>query len=223
MSGRSVGGLRVARLAVLAAALSACAARPDAAPTGAVPVASPVEPLPTDAHRAAEAEAAARVPDPARGGPPLVEGASPLPAFLGVSRAANAYVGTATCAACHPSAYSTWNTSAHAHALETLRVNSSASNPSCLPCHVTGLGHPGGWSGAKTAPLDNVGCEACHGPGGAHVEAPSAGYGDLPQSGAACVACHTHDNSPDFRFERYWPQIAHEREIRFEDRHPAGH
>ncbi|MES2644400.1 MAG: cytochrome c family protein [Myxococcota bacterium] len=204
-----------ARWALLAL-LAACAPRvgtdtPIGAPSS--PVApSPAEPLPTDTHRAAEAEAAARVPDPARGGPPVRDGASPLPAFLGVSRADTVYVGTATCAACHPTAGSTWNASAHAHALETLRTNSSASNPSCLPCHVTGLGHPGGWAGAKTAPLDDVGCEACHGPGSAHVAAPAAGYGDLPQSGAACVACHTHDNSPDFRFERYWPKIAHGQE-----------
>ena len=26
---------------------------------------------------------------------------------------------------------------------------------------------------------------------------------------SACVACHTHDTSPDFRWEARWPEIAH--------------
>ena len=195
-------------MTLLFLALAACAPRLDTpAP------AAPAEPLPTDAHRASEAEALARVPDPARGGPLVRDGASPLPPFLGVSRADSIYVGTATCSACHPSAAAIWEKTAHAHALDTLRANASGSNPSCLPCHVVGFGHPGGWAGAKSpVPLDNVGCESCHGPGSAHTAAPAQGYGALPESGAACVACHTHDNSPDFRFEAYWPRIAHGRE-----------
>ncbi|MFN7144346.1 MAG: multiheme c-type cytochrome, partial [Myxococcota bacterium] len=173
---------------------------------------APVDPLPTAYHRAAEAEAKARVPDPARGGPPVSDAASPLPPFLGVSRADARYVGADTCAACHPTAAGAWKASAHAHALATLKDNQAGSNPSCLPCHVTGFGHPGGWAGAATPTLADVGCEACHGPGSAHVAAPAAGYGDLPRGPAACVACHTHDNSPDFRFDAYWPAIVHGRE-----------
>jgi hypothetical protein len=149
------------------------------------------------------------VPDPARGGPPVRDGASPLPPFLGVSRATATYVGATTCAACHPSAMATWSTSAHASARATLVAAHASANPSCLPCHVVGFGHPGGWSGAGDEPLAAVGCESCHGPGSDHAAAPAPGYGALPKDGAACVACHTHDNSPEFRFERYWPRIAH--------------
>jgi hypothetical protein len=41
------------------------------------------------------------------------------------------------------------------------------------------------------------------------VAAPSSGYGELPSDGAACVACHTWDNSPDFTFGAYWPRVKH--------------
>jgi hypothetical protein len=204
----------------LVLALAACAARPPegtgatvnpGAPAGA-PAAPVVDPLSTDYHRAAEAAARARVPNPARGGPPVSEAASPLPAFLGVSRATARYVGTQTCAACHPSAAATWSASAHAHAVQTLRESQAASNPACLNCHVTGFGHPGGWAGAATPALLDVGCEACHGPGSEHASAPSAGYGALAAGPESCVACHTHDNSPTFRFADYWPRVAHGRE-----------
>lgn len=169
----------------------------------------PVEPLPTAYHRAAEAEAAARVPDGARGGPPLRDGASPLPPFTGVSRATATYVGSAACGVCHTAALAAAAGTPHAKALDTLREHQASANPACLTCHVTGLGHPSGWSGTRTPTLDHVGCEACHGPGSDHAATPSAGYGELPRSGAACVGCHTHDNSPEFRFEVYWPKVQH--------------
>jgi hypothetical protein len=160
--------------------------------------------------RAAEA-AAQRVPDPARGGPVPAPGASPLPPFLGVSRATAHYVGSGTCVACHPDAGATWATSAHAHARDTLRHAQHGYDPACLPCHQTGLGHPGGATPHDADPLDHVGCEACHGPGSDHAAAPSAGYGALPRDASACVACHTLDNSPEFRFPAYWAKVAHGR------------
>ncbi|MEN9786616.1 MAG: Cytochrome c-554 precursor [Pseudomonadota bacterium] len=156
-----------------------------------------------------------RVPDLSRGGPPVAEGASPLPPFLGVDRGGARYVGAEACGACHPAAAAVWRASAHAHALSTLRDARAGADPRCLACHVTGLGHPGGWADAGAlvprAALDGVGCESCHGPGSAHAAAPAAGYGALPSDGSACVACHTHDTSPDFRWETRWPRVAHGR------------
>jgi hypothetical protein len=164
------------------------------------------EPLPTGEHVAAEARAAALVPDPARGGPPILEGASPLPPFAGVDRGEARYVGPDVCLGCHAVA---WADTPHAHAMETLAANEAAYNPACFRCHVTGYGHPGGYAGTKTPSLAEVTCEACHGPGSSHVAGPQKGYGTLPEDGAACVACHTHDNSPDFRFDAYWPRVEH--------------
>lgn len=162
-------------------------------------------------HSMAQEEAAARVPDGARGGPALRPGTSPLPPFTGVNRASAFYVGSATCLPCHPGAGDAWSRSAHAHARATLREAFHGYDPECLPCHQTGLGHPGGATAADPDPLDNVGCEACHGPGSDHLTAPGSAYGGLPASPAACVACHTIDTSPDFGFPAYWAQIAHAR------------
>ena len=163
------------------------------------------EPLPTAYHEAARAEADERVPDPARGGPPLHPSSSPLPPFTGVDRSSATYVGSDTCRGCHVAASASWSASAHSHAREVLAERRN--DPGCLQCHTTGLGHPGGFSGGER--LQHVGCEACHGPASDHVAAPAAGYGELPRSPAACVACHTHDQSPDFRWELAWPAIAH--------------
>lgn len=168
---------------------------------------------PNSASRAAESRTAAtlRVPDPARGGPFVGQGASPLPPFLGVSRASARYVGVEACGPCHAAATAVWTASAHAHARATLVAAQKGYDPACLSCHVTGLGHPGGWSGDTDLARGQVGCEACHGPGSDHVTAPAAGYGVLPADASACVACHTHDNSPDFSWVRYWPEVQHRR------------
>jgi hypothetical protein len=165
------------------------------------------EPLPTAAHDDALAAATARVPDPARGGPPIHPGSSPLPPFLGVDRATARYIGAERCGECHASALAIWAGSQHARSITTLDEAGRGHDPRCLPCHVTGMGHPGGDVGG----LAVVGCESCHGPGGDHAARPAPGYGALPTDGSACVACHTHDNSPDFRWQEYWPAISHAR------------
>ena len=189
--------------------LLACAGAPSAPPP-TIERSVAEEPQPTAAHEAWEADALARVPDSARGGPPLHPSQSPLPPFMGVDRGTARYVGSESCASCHPAAWAAWAPSAHAHAVETLRGADRAYDPSCLRCHVTGLGHPGGFDNHEASPgLTAVGCEACHGPGSAHTAAPGSAYGQLPAGGAACVACHSHDNSPSFTWETYWPVVSH--------------
>ena len=168
------------------------------------------EPLPTDLHQAAEAAAMARVPDPARGGPTIRTGDGPLPPFTGVDRGLATYAGSTACLACHPAAAATWSSSAHHHALETLVVAQKAYDPSCLRCHTIGFGHPGGYGAGHALPeLTGVGCESCHGPGSEHLQAPGQGYGVLAPGPESCIGCHTHDNSPDFRWETYWPRVSH--------------
>ena len=171
--------------------------------------ATSVEPLPTAYHREMESLAATRVPDPRRNGPVPLPDASPLPPFLGVDRGVSVYVGEATCAACHADAARRWAVGPHAESMPTLERAQSAHAPDCIRCHVTGFGHPGGYQTSADTPLAAVGCEACHGPGSAHVAAPNPDYGALPADGSACVACHTHDQSPEFRWDRFWPRIAH--------------
>jgi hypothetical protein len=168
----------------------------------------PVEIVEADVqwHREAAAKAAERVPDPARGAP-WTPSASPLPPFLGVDRATAEYVGVANCSRCHAEEARLWGETAHARAVEPLVAKQASADPRCLRCHVTGIGHPSGWAGGDA--LSGVQCEACHGPGSDHVAAPAPGYGELPADGSGCVACHTIETSPDFRWEGRWERIAH--------------
>ena len=72
-------------------------------------------------------------------------------------------------------------------------------------------------------------CENCHGPGSGHVavferfkadpssvsqkeqrDANRAVHVDLATAAqTTCVKCHDGDNSPDFKFDEYWPKVAH--------------
>jgi hypothetical protein len=167
---------------------------------------APEETLPVNPHAVAVLEADALVRDPARGGPPIHPGSAPLPPFQGVDRSTARYVGSEVCQGCHLQAFEVWASSSHAHSMATLRHDQQEHNPSCLSCHYTGFGHPGA---PMKSTLAKVGCESCHGPASNHIQQPQRGYGSLPASGAACVACHTVDNSPDFVWQDYWMAIQH--------------
>ncbi|WP_254507083.1 multiheme c-type cytochrome [Anatilimnocola floriformis] len=137
------------------------------------------------------------------------------------------FVGSAKCGECHTKAFEVWETSAHAHATESLvkPPNERAHiarhfDPECLSCHVTGWEPQKHWPFAsgyqsleKTPHLKGQGCENCHGPGSAHVAAESGAEQlmeaemkkrrddmKLPLAAAEkkCMECHDLDNSPDF-------------------------
>ena len=144
------------------------------------------------------------------------------------------FVGSETCADCHSDAYEIWEDSSHSHATDTL-INlplGRQHDPECLSCHVTGwepqeyYPFATGYENQKQTPhLFGNGCENCHGGGATHVAAEN---GDLEVDDAEleqlrsqmhvtlqqakknlCVRCHDLDNSPEFEFETYWPQVAH--------------
>lgn len=112
------------------------------------------------------------------------------------------YVGTDACTPCHAEAAATWASSGHAHAFAALEGAQHSHDPSCVPCHVVGDGL-GAWPDPR---FRDVGCEACHGPGGAHVAAPARAW-RTPKD--VCLRCHTADRSPDFDRATYWASIRH--------------
>jgi len=96
-----------------------------------------------------------------------------------------------------------------------------------------------GFQGLKETPhLSDNGCENCHGPGASHVAAES-GEAEVSEDELErlrtrmrleivenegnkkgqeietavvvnmCLKCHDEDNSPEFDFQEYWPQVEH--------------
>ena len=128
--------------------------------------------------------------------------------------ATSPFVGSRACKACHQQEYALWAASAHARSLESLRDERRDDDADCVRCHVTGFGRPGGFrpdERAKRQPeFAHVGCESCHGPGGAHVadgadrKATIVALGDKCDSCVIlqiCGSCHDHDNDPEFPFQ----------------------
>lgn len=111
------------------------------------------------------------------------------------------FVGSTRCSQCHSSVHANWSQTLHAGALETLEAIGQDKNSQCLPCHVVGYNSADGFaSRATTNDLAGVGCEACHGPGRAHVENVQDASLRPPKSISAsvCGACHTGSHHPNF-------------------------
>jgi len=105
-----------------------------------------------------------------------------------------AYVGVKKCKICHLRIFKSWEQTKMARAMNALRPGVAVEakkkhgldwerdytgDPSCLPCHTTGYGRPGGYAvppeddrGAqrRAESLTGVGCEACHGPGDVYIK-----------------------------------------------------
>lgn len=148
------------------------------------------------------------------------------------------FVGSEACGDCHTTAFDVWKNSKHFHATDSIIKPDNARgaiprhfDPECVSCHVTGWDpqkfepfETGYWSLEKTPKLVGSGCENCHGPGSQHVKAEN---GDveadddllktlrdqmrlpLKVAEAKCVECHDSDNSPDFKFDKYWEEVKH--------------
>ena len=126
------------------------------------------------------------------------------------------YTGNSSCKECHQTDYEIWERSFHHHAWDTLEDAKfgdkypwdTTKYPDCVGCHTVGYGEVSGFVNPEQTPdLLDVGCEACHGPGSAHVADPEVKMG--PVGSTRCVVCHDHDQSPDFVFGEQWPRIRH--------------
>jgi formate-dependent nitrite reductase cytochrome c552 subunit len=116
-------------------------------------------------------------------------------------------VGPETCKACHPAAYEAWRTGPHARAFDSLPER-SRKDGRCLSCHAPRMEDG----------FVAVGCESCHGAGGAY----SARYvmrdpelaravGLLDPNEKTCSGCH-NESTPSltkFEYARKLPLLEH--------------
>ncbi|MCA9667944.1 MAG: hypothetical protein KC503_20240 [Myxococcales bacterium] len=118
------------------------------------------------------------------------------------------YVGAGRCGGCHAKQKAHWESTKHAHALESLAQRSQDFDLSCLPCHTAGFGFVGGFVlPDRTPELGGVQCESCHGAAGAHLADPAVKPAGVPSE--ACVGCHTKDRSPNFDQPTWLPKVQH--------------
>jgi len=128
------------------------------------------------------------------------------------------YIGVNKCKACHIKQYKSWADTPMATAFESLKSGVKADakkkagldpekdytrDASCLECHTTGYGLPGGFKSMEETPeLANVQCESCHGPGGNYREImkknkefkladiKSVGFIMPSENEQGCLTCH---------------------------------
>ncbi len=112
------------------------------------------------------------------------------------------YVGEKGCQSCHPREYEHWARTGHARAYDTLVKKGKTSDPSCLACHTTGHGSPK----ETNSRLENVQCEACHGPAEGHPDSRKD-LEDVDEDD--CRQCHNSTNSPNFNYDKYVQKIVH--------------
>ncbi|HHN65425.1 MAG TPA: hypothetical protein ENK09_08710 [Nitrospirae bacterium] len=118
------------------------------------------------------------------------------------------YVGISRCAECHQPYMDSWVKTGHARALSSLSQKGKQRDPECLSCHTVGFGKEGGFVNIEATPdLANVQCEACHGPGRAHLQDYSRPMSPITKD--TCMKCHTPQNSPDFNYRKYLERIKH--------------
>jgi len=162
------------------------------------------------------------------------------------------FVGSTKCKKCHLAEHKSWETLRHGKAFDTLKPGNAADgkakhkfdpakdytkDATCVGCHTVGFGKPGGYqtpadeeAAKKMKPLENVGCESCHGAGSNYIvlheeimkskrkykmdEMYSAGATKM--EAAVCLTCHsekspTVDKSVPFDFEKMKEKGVHER------------
>ena len=163
------------------------------------------------------------------------------------------YVGVKTCKKCHLKLYKSWEKTATAKSFDNLKpgVNVEAKkknnfdpqkdytkDPTCLECHTTGFGMPGGYVIPKEGDSESVRqaknnagitCEGCHGPGSKYIavfkkamtkkqkytQRQLCDLGHFKVNGLVCSSCHNPRNPTDksdyhFNFENYKHKHPHE-------------
>ena len=125
------------------------------------------------------------------------------------TRAGENYVGSDECMGCHPNKHDGWNSTHHPTAWDTLN-NSSSKIEACEVCHVTGYDLTGqdGFDPVTDLPvaMQGIQCEACHGPGEAHIVSGTSPM-EVSLSAFVCGAvCHQEEHHP---YYEEWNQSGH--------------
>ena len=128
------------------------------------------------------------------------------------------YIGASTCAQCHKEQYDKWAKTKHAEAMIDLILSGDNHNIRCLRCHTTGL-KPNLSQPGQFTYLENIQCEACHGPGSLHVVSTKSDKSSTDMRTFSddcstcimkvCMECHNVSCSSHFTLEHYLGQIAH--------------
>lgn len=110
------------------------------------------------------------------------------------------YAGADSCKDCHAAVYESWSRTKHAKALTKLQA-ANREGGTCIGCHVTGSAAQIAAEGANPS-HPNVQCEACHGPGTAHVNAARGGDASNAKTTkiveTTCTRCH-NETSPHYK------------------------
>ena len=107
----------------------------------------------------------------------------------GTENGQSRYAGSSACQPCHTDVYNSWKSSKHAGMFKP----APDTPPLCSGCHTTGMGDP-----EQTSKEDDVGCEACHGPGGSHITSGGAADKIVSANSAdICGRCHSGNQSGD--------------------------
>ncbi|TNF38334.1 MAG: hypothetical protein EP329_00585 [Deltaproteobacteria bacterium] len=118
------------------------------------------------------------------------------------------YVGARACFDCHEGPERFWKNDRHHDAWKTLEDDHKTFDAECVSCHVTGYKQPGGSLVGQVKGRKAVQCEACHGPGSAHLKDtknPALIIGH--PTAEVCQKCHNHHHSPSFDFSVYKPRL----------------
>jgi len=113
--------------------------------------------------------------------------------------------GWQSCRKCHLRQVEFYLQTSHAGALQTLVANDQQYNPECLLCHVTLPTYDlreiqeMDILGRMPLELQNVSCEACHGPAQNHTRNPENVPPKTPVL-ATCIQCHTDERDDNFIF-----------------------
>ncbi len=121
------------------------------------------------------------------------------------------YAGSDACTECHAVEAAQWATTPHARAWASLVASGRAVDRACTSCHVTGFDERGGPTGpSDVAGLQDVQCEACHGPSASHVDKPASQRPVRSPGAVACTTCHDNDRDMGrFDYGKYSLNVVH--------------